>query len=111
MVAVKSLAHFLARFEERDTLLVNGNVGASARIAPGTRRAMLHREGAKTPEFDAFAACKRRHDLLKDRVYDVLDIPLVQVRVVLGNTLNKFGFDHRVVVPGKVQIAISVKIP
>ena len=39
-------------------------------------------------------------DLVEDRVHNVLDIPLVEVRVVLGDTLNKFGFDHRDWDPG-----------
>ena len=42
----------------------------------------------------ARGARQRRDDLIEDRVYNVLDIPLVKVRVVLGDTLNKFGFDH-----------------
>jgi hypothetical protein len=34
------------------------------------------------------------HDLVEDRVHNVLHIPLIEVRVVLGDALNKFGFDH-----------------
>ena len=45
---------------------------------------------------------QRRHNLIEDRVHDILDIPLIEVRVVLGNTLNKFGFDHREV--GSVSV-------
>jgi hypothetical protein len=33
------------------------------------------------------------------------------MRVVLGDTLNKFGFDHREIGPGSVRMTISVKIP
>ena len=61
---------------------------------------MLDREGAETAQLDAVAARQRSHDLVEDRVYDVLDIPLVEVRVVLGDTLNEFGFDHRDWDPG-----------
>jgi hypothetical protein len=32
------------------------------------------------------------------------------VRVVLGDALNKFGFDHREIGPGSVRMTISVKI-
>ena len=50
-------------------------------------------------------------DLFENRIHNVLDIPLVQMRVVLGDTLNKFGFDHREIGPGSVRMTISVKIP
>ena len=59
---------------------------------------------AKTTQFDPIAACERGNDLIEDRIHDILDIPLVEVRVVLGNALNEFGFDHKVVGPGKVGI-------
>jgi len=111
MFAVKPLTHFFACLEERDALLIDGHVSAGARITPGACRSVLYREGAKAPQLDPVAACECRDDLLKDRVHYVLDIPLVKVRVVLGDTLNKFGFDHRVIGPGNVRIGISVKIP
>ena len=85
-------------------------MGAGARIAAGARRAMFHRESAETAQFDPIAARQRSHDLIENRVHDVLDIPLVEVRVVLGNTLNEFGFDHKGSDPGS-QSAISVKMP
>src|SRR3981189_3333891 len=43
---------------------------------------------------------QRRDDLIENRVHDVLDIPLIEMRVVLGDTLNEFGFDHRDLDPG-----------
>ena len=63
---------------------------------------MLDRERAKTAQLDAVAARQRSHDLIENRIHDVLDIPLVEMRVVLGDTLNEFGFDHREVGPGSV---------
>jgi hypothetical protein len=33
------------------------------------------------------------------------------VRVVLGDALNKFGFDHRDIGSGGVRMTISVKMP
>src|ERR1700759_3838073 len=100
VLAVQPFAHFLAGLEERHALLVDGNVGASARVAARARGPMLDRESAKTAQFDAIAARQRSHDLIENRVHDILDIPLVKVRVVLGNALNEFGFDHKVVGPG-----------
>jgi uncharacterized integral membrane protein len=55
------------------------------------------------------SARQRRHDLIENRVHDVLDIPLIEVRVVFGDALNEFGFDHRGCGPC-VRIAISLKI-
>ena len=56
---------------------------------------MLDRERAETAQLDPVAARQSRDDLIQDRVHDILDIPLIEVRVVLGDALNKFGFDHR----------------
>jgi hypothetical protein len=78
---------------------------AGAWIAAGAGRTVLDRERAETAQLDAVAARQRRDDLIEDRVDYVLDIPLVQMRVVLGDTLNKFGFDHRDWDPGKVLIS------
>ena len=86
-------------------------MGTGARIASGAGRTMLHRERAEAAQLDPIAPRQRGNDLVQDRVYDVLDIPLVQMRVVLGDTLNKLGFDYRNWNPGNVRIAISVKMP
>ena len=111
MIAVEPLTHFLAGLEERYALLIDGDMGAGARIAAGARGAMLDREGTKTAQLDAVTACEGCYDFLENRIHNVLDIPLVQMRVVLGDTLNKFGFDHREIGPGSVRMTISVKIP
>ena len=55
---------------------------------------MLHRKRAEAAQLDTIAARQGSDDLIENRVHDVLDIPLIKVRVVLGDTLNKFGFDH-----------------
>ena len=46
-------------------------------------------------QLDAIAARQCIDNLVEDRVDDVLDIALVQVRIVLGNALDEFGLDHR----------------
>ncbi|MET4802022.1 hypothetical protein ABIA96_004605 [Bradyrhizobium sp. LB11.1] len=111
MIAVQPLAHFLAGLEERNALLIDGDMGAGARIATSARGAMLDRESAEAAQLDAISARECCDDLLENRIHNVLDIPLVQMRVVLGDTLNKFGFDHREIGPGSVRMTISVKIP
>src|SRR5712671_366180 len=100
VVAIEPFAHFLAGLEERHALLIDRHMGAGARIAPRARRTMLDRESAKAAQLDAVAARQRSDDLIENRVHDVLDIPLIEVRVVLGDALNKLGFDHREWGPG-----------
>ena len=111
MVAIQPLTHFLAGLEERNALLVDRNMGAGAWIATSARGAVLHRESAEAAQLDAVSARECRNDLLENRIHNVLDIPLVKMRVVLGDTLNKFGFDHREIGPGSVRMTISVKMP
>src|ERR1700682_2852369 len=101
VAAVQPLAHFLAGLEERDALLVDRHMRAGARIAAGAGGTMLHREGAESTQLDPVAARQRGDDLIENRVHNVLDIPLVKMRVVLGDALNKFGFDHRDWDPGR----------
>ena len=95
VVAVQPLTHFLAGLEERDALLINRHMRAGARIAPRAGRTVLDRESAETTQLDTVAARQRCDDLIENRIHNILHIPLVEVRVVLGDALNEFGFDHR----------------
>ena len=95
MVAVQPFSHFLARLEERDALLIDRHVGTGARSASGPGRAMLDGERTKTTQLNPVSARQRRHDLIEDRVHNIFHIPLVEMRIVFGDTLNQFGFDHR----------------
>jgi hypothetical protein len=62
---------------------------------------VFHRKRAKTAQFDTIAPRQCGDDLVEYRIHNVLDIPLVKMRVVLGDALNKFGFDHRDWDPGR----------
>ena len=95
IVAIKPLTHFLAGLEKRDALLIDRDMLPGARIAACARGPVLDRECTKTSELDAIAARKRGDNLFENRVHDVLHIPLIKVRVVFGDALNEFGFDHR----------------
>lgn len=55
---------------------------------------MLHRKGAKTTQFDTIAFSQRLCDLAKDCVDNILHIPLVEMRVLSGYAMHKFGFIH-----------------
>src|SRR5260370_82150 len=92
--AVEPLAHFLTGLEERHRLLVDRDMGAGARITPGTGRAMLHRERPEAAQLDPVAARHGGDDLAQDGVDDVLHVTLVEVRVLRGDALHQLGFDH-----------------
>src|SRR5882757_9165979 len=93
--AVEPLAHFLAGLEERHGFLVDRDVGAGARVAPGPRRAVLDGEGAEAAQLDAVTARHRGDDLAENGVDDVLDVALVKMRVLRRDALHELGFDHR----------------
>ena len=38
----------------------------------------------------AIATRQRRHDFVENRIHDVLDVPLIKMRVMLGDALNEF---------------------
>ena len=73
---------------------VDRHIRASARIAPGARRAMPDRERPETAQFDPVAARQRGGDLAQHRVDDVLDVAAVEMRVLPGNVLNELRLDH-----------------
>src|SRR4029079_2272948 len=79
---VQPLAHFLAGLEERHGLLRDRDMRAGARVASALRGAVRDRKRAEAAQLDAVAACERGRDLAKDGVDDVLDVALVQVRVL-----------------------------
>src|ERR1700689_5544586 len=67
---------------------------AGARIAPRPGRPLLHREGAEAAQLDPIAARHGGDDLAEDGVDDVLDVTLIEMRILGGNALNEFGLDH-----------------
>src|SRR5450631_3387567 len=110
-VAVQPFTHFLAGLEKRHALLIDRHMGAGAGVSTGAGRTMLYRERTETAQLYPVAPRQRGNDLIEDRVDYILDIPLVKMRVVLGDTLNKLRFDHRNWDPADLRISISVKIP
>jgi hypothetical protein len=64
-------------------------MGAGARITPGACGAVLDGERAKAAQFHTVAAGKRGNNFIEDRVDDVLDVALIEVRVLRGNMLDK----------------------
>jgi hypothetical protein len=73
-------------------------------LRPGAGRAMLDRERPETAQLDAVAARERRRDLAENRVDDVFDVALVEMRVLSGNALNELRFDHG---PRRLPVVVS----
>lgn len=87
---IEPLTHFLARLEKRHRLLIDSNMGAGARVPACSGRPVLYREGAEAAEFDSIALCHCAGDLAKDCVDDVLNVALIEMRVLARNALDKF---------------------
>src|SRR5262245_40276696 len=86
---VQSLTHFLAGLEERHRFLIDGNVSSGPGISASTRRPVLHRKGAEPPQLDSIALGHGAGDLAKDRIDDIFDVALVEMRILGGNSLDK----------------------
>src|SRR5262245_26849712 len=94
IVAVQALAHFLAGLEEWHGFLVDRDARAGARVAAFARRPFLDRERPEAAQLDAVAPRQGSRDLAQDGVDDILDIPLIKVRILRCDPLNELGFDH-----------------
>jgi hypothetical protein len=55
---------------------------------------MLDGERTKSTQLNSVATRQSCNDLVENSIHNVLDIPLIEVRVVLGDALDEFGFDH-----------------
>jgi hypothetical protein len=53
------------------------------------------RENAEVPQLDAVAARHRRDNLVDYSVDDLFHVALIEMRVPIGNTLDKLRFEHR----------------
>jgi hypothetical protein len=91
---VEAFAHFLAGLEERHAFAVDRHMLARSRIAAGPGGAILDGESAESAQLHPVAAGERGDDLAEDRVHDVLDVALVEMRVLRGYALNKLRLDH-----------------
>src|SRR5581483_6896110 len=72
---------------------------ARARIAAGASGTMLDRESTKATQLNSVAARHRAGDLAEDGVEDVLDVALIEMRILSGNPLHKLRLDHGPALP------------
>src|SRR5690606_37380114 len=93
-LAVQPVTQKLAGLEEGNVLFLYLDRVAGARIAPRARIAFLDRERPEAAQFHPVAPGHRLDDFLKDRVHDLLDVALEQMRVFFGDLGDQFGSDH-----------------
>src|SRR4051794_1336260 len=82
-LAIQPFAHFLAGLEERHAFLIDRHMSAGARIAARTGRPVLHREGAEAAQLNAITARQGGDDLAQNGIHDILDVALVEMRILL----------------------------
>ncbi len=91
---IKALTKFFAGLEKRRNLLVNCYVFAGAWIATHACIALFDRKSAKATQFNPVATRQGTRNLVKNRVDDLLDITLIDMRITVANLFYQFGFNH-----------------
>ena len=81
---IEAVTHLLACPERRNDLLGDGNGFTRARVTACASLALLDREGAEAAKLNSPALCKSITDRVEDRIDDLLDVTLIQMRVLLG---------------------------
>src|SRR4051794_24622476 len=104
LLRVQTFAQLLAGLEEGDKLLCHVNAGPGARIAADAGVALLDGEGPETPQFDPVATSQRLGYLVENGGDDLLDIPLVEVRVLFRKTQDQLRLGHRPCFPPVARV-------
>ncbi len=88
------MTHLLACPERGNDPLGDGNGVTRARVAACASLALLDHEGAEAAKLNSLALCKSITDRIQDRIDDLLDVTLIQMRILLGELHDQFGFEH-----------------
>jgi hypothetical protein len=56
---------------------------------------MLDRKVAEAAQFDPVTTRHCGNDSIENGVYDIIDVTVIEMRVVAGNALHKLGFNHQ----------------
>jgi len=91
---IQTYTHFLAGFEEGDVFLVNFDFLSGPRIATDPGGAVFDGEGTKSAQLNPVSTHEGLGDLIKNCIHDILDITLVEMRILFGDMLNQLRFDH-----------------
>ena len=82
---IEPAVHVPARLEGRDHLFGDRDFGAIARVSPGACVAHLDREDSEAAQLDPVTTRERSRDRVQDGVDNGLNVPRVEVRVLLRN--------------------------
>src|SRR3712207_3433984 len=96
---VEPTMHILAGLERQSALLGHRDRFTIARVAPRARVTLLRREHPKAAQLHPIPSRQSGRDRAQDRIDDDLNVPLVQVRVLLREPFDQFGFEHRSLTP------------
>jgi hypothetical protein len=81
---IETVTHLLACPEHGNDLLGDGHGFTRAWVTAYASLALLDREGAEAAKLNSAALCKSITDRVEDRIDDLLDVTLIQMRVLLG---------------------------
>lgn len=87
---IKALAQFLAGLEEGNPFFLDEYTVAGPRVAAGPRGPVFHRKRAKTAQFDPVSARQGICDLIENRIDDIFDVTVIEMRVARRNNLHQF---------------------
>src|SRR5215468_4315428 len=68
---------------------------AGTRIAARTSWPVLDPEATETAQLNAVAARHRGSELAEDDIHDLLNVSLMEMRVLRRDALHELGFNHR----------------
>jgi len=91
---IETATHFLPRLEDRDCLFGDGNDFARTRISSRAGTPLPHRKTAEAANLGPATLSQGISNSVEDRIYDLLDVTLIHVRILLTEPLNQFGLDH-----------------
>jgi hypothetical protein len=91
---IEAAAHLLASLEDGHNFLCDLNEITRLGIAARASATALHPKRAEATKLDSVASCEGITNGAEDGVHNFLDISLIQVRVLLSESLDEFGFDH-----------------
>jgi hypothetical protein len=90
LTGVQALTQFLAGLEKRHPFFLDEHGVACSRIAAGSRRTVLDREGTEAAQFDAISGSQRIGDFIQNGIDDILDIAVIEMWIVRSDNLHQF---------------------
>jgi hypothetical protein len=88
------VAHLLARFEDGYSFLDHRNEVTCLWVAASASTTLFHRKRAKATKLNPIPLRERIADGAEDRVHNLLYVTRIQMRVLLRQLSDQFGFKH-----------------